>query len=146
MKTFAKFAGFLIAGVIVGGLLFPAVNGGKSLLGGIYHQTTEYFQGGLQIGDTGTAVSKVITGTVNCSAGAPTVAASNVSNYACSVTGVVSGDKVFASLTNTPVGIFIAGVTASTTAGSIQLTLGNASTTAAAVGSATTSVQYWITR
>ncbi len=146
MKNFAKSAGLLIAGVIVGLLISAAASSKESALGGIYAQVESYFGQGISVGPSGTDVLNLQEGTVNCT-GAATVALGSTANYSCTIAGVVSGDKVFASLSTYPAGIYMAGAIASTTAGFIQVTLGNASTTAAiAPTGATTSVQYLITR
>lgn len=101
---------------------------------------------GLQVGTSGSTLTQQLSGTVSCT-GSATVAAGSKAGYDCAITGVVSGDKVFMTLTTPVSNIFIAGASASSTSGYVTLTLGNASSTAAvAPTGATSSVQYLIVR
>lgn len=102
---------------------------------------------GLSVGSNGTIFTQIISGSMNCT-GAATVAAGAIGNYDCTVSNVVSGDKIFATLsTTTSAHITLAAAYASSTSGSVRLVLANSSTTAAiAPTSATSSVQYLIVR
>jgi hypothetical protein len=131
----------LIAVIVLG---FILLNGKEVVTRGVTNFDTLGITG-LQIGTSGSSLSQVLTGTMNCTGGA-TVGTSTTGAYQCAVTGVVSGDKVFASLTTTPAGIYISGVVASSTSGFVQLTLGNTATSPTAPTGATTSVQYLIVR
>lgn len=69
-------------------------------------------QGGLQVGATGTHVTKILAGTV--SACVPVINASSVNSGSLAITGATVGDKVFlsGSVANSGVMVYAAQVTA----------------------------------
>ena len=74
---------------------------------------------GLQLGTTGTVLTKVIRGTCNLTGG--TVTATTTGGGSCAVTGVVAGDLVFVSFASTSASAAVAYATASSTAGNISV-------------------------
>lgn len=102
---------------------------------------------GLSVGSNGTIFTQIISGSMSCT-GASTVGTGTIANYDCAVSNVVSGDKIFATLsTSTSAHITIAAAYASSTSGYVRLVLANSSTTAPiAPTAATSSVQYLIVR
>lgn len=133
--------GILIAIVIaIGGLFFPKASQILGVVGtrfpnGISIGTTAATSGSLTVGNTGTAMAKIISTTCNLGTlGASSIdsshAASTTKSYDCAVTGAVSGDRVIAQLaSSTPVGNqggwMIEASKASTTAGYVSVLLRN---------------------
>lgn len=138
-----KATGLVIVGIIVG-LLFSAISSGTSL-GGVYNQTGQFFENSfIKVGSSGSKVTKVITGQVNCTAGTATITAGGRNTYDCAVTGVRSGDSIAVALGNPIAQLYVGGAYASTTVNDyFSLVLASASSTATVqVGTATTSVSY----
>jgi hypothetical protein len=118
---------------------------------GISIGTTEAQTGKLTVGTSGTAFGPAFTGTCTLIANY-SIAATSTGNVDCSVTGVVSGDKVFVSLpasTTIASQYAVKGVSASTTSGFITVSLLNLTGTAAVPATTNgfgSSTQYWIVR
>lgn len=143
MTNTLKFAGIAVAGIVVGLLLSALLH--PASFGGVY-------QNSLSVGPNGTQIAQVLKGTCNLIGTNASQAASSTLAYDCAVTGVKSGDTVFAQLaSSTPVGgaagWSISATLASSTNGYITVLLVNRGV--AAVPSAThvgSSTQYLIVR
>lgn len=160
MKTYI-INGIVALLLIIGvGLVVPKtqpVPQQSDVLGGLSERDIQAVS--LKVASNGTKITKFITGsctsftanTVGNGDGI-TQAASTTKNYDCAVTGVVSGDKVFAQFaTSTPGtvnGWSIVGAKASTTSGYITLLISNLTgasrvPSGSGVGSSTS---YWIVK
>lgn len=97
---------------------------------------------GMVIGSAGTALNQVLVGTCSVNPQSITAATSSVVTTSCEATGVASGDKVFMTPPSDQISndnwLVFEGASASSTAGYIEITLFNASTTADIDGSART--------
>ncbi len=149
MTNILKFLGVAIAGIVVGLLLHA---GGASNVGGIYNQVQQNFQnGGLIIGPSGSSLTQVIKGTGSLIAPSyVSLAASTTLAADIAVTGVVSGDTVFAQFaTSTALGAGweVVNASASSTAGYITVRFINNTGTAATIpASVASTTQYLIIR
>lgn len=100
----------------------------------------------LQVGSTGSTLTKIITGFMNCT-GSATIGTTTSATYDCSVTGAASGDKVFVTASSSnPSTVLIANSYASTTvSNSVRVVMFNASSSPSGT-IATTSIPFLITR
>lgn len=118
----------LVVAVIVCAL-FLTGNGGKSA-GGTFNTIKQEFNDGFIVnsgtatfGSSGSALTQIIKGTCNLVGG--TIAATSSAAADCAVTGVQSGDLVFATLATSTAGGVITGARASSTSGYITVRLLN---------------------
>ena len=103
---------------------------------------------------TGTTMSQVMSGTCNLVGMDVSHAATTSKAYDCAITGIVSGDKIFATMATTSAGNTfqgwrIAGATASSTSGFATLSIYNGTGAAVTVPSSSqvgSSTQYLIIR
>lgn len=126
------------------------LSGGLSITSGLLQAN-----GTLQIGSSGSSFSQVLSGTCTLTANFA-ITASTTRNVACAITGVLTGDKVFISLPATTSAasskFVVTGVTASTTAGQVDISLTNTNidglgnTIPAATNGFGSSTQYLILR
>lgn len=143
-------------------IIVASIIGGLIVIGGILLKGNDYnFSGithlsglatsddGLTVGNTGTVVSKIIA-PANCTIidGTNTITASTTKQVDCAVSGLVSGDTVYAvattSISSTFEGILIKTATASSTSGYATLTLFNATgTTFTWTATASTSIKVF---
>lgn len=149
----------VIAGLLYFGGVMPsfgsatACTDGYTCFTNVEVQGNQVTDGTTQMGSSGTAISKVLTGTCTLLANF-SIAATSTRDVDCAVTGVVEGDKVFLSLsTTTGNGIAsqysIVGTHASTTSGFVTAKLLNLTGTAAtpaATANFGSSTQYYIVR
>lgn len=162
MTKFAKIAGLVFAGVIVGLLLSAA---SSNRLGGVYNQVTNYFREGIKVGTgsqfevtsagaitssgavgltstltlgSGTAHDKILSGTVTCLSETITVIMGGTATTTCSVPGVAAGDTVIVTPpAGHPGALRYSGV--ATTSDRIGVILYNATTTSTTIGATATS-------
>lgn len=145
----------LIVSVVALGTAIPQLSQDNNL-GAVYNTVRQTFNSGievtgatstmniLQLGSSGTALQQVITGTCNLVGG--TIAATSSSAATCAVTGVQSGDLVFATLATSTAGAVLTGARASTTSGYITVRLLNLTGGASSVSALGSSTAYFIVR
>jgi hypothetical protein len=120
MENFLKAAGCVVVGVAIGCFLAA---GGVSF-GGVYNQTTKYFEnGGLKVGQNGSTFAELKATTCDLIGSNASQAASTTVAYDCAVTGIASGDVVLAQLASSTPG-------SASQAGSWEIQAAKASTTA----------------
>lgn len=156
-----NFSTKIIAAIAVIALLL----GGWALVGGNAHQSalggeSNYdllsmtsFRVGVSCNDSysstcqGTRIFQILNGTANCATGATTVGPFASSTIDCAISNVVSADRVFITLSSTtPASLLLDKAWASSTAGFIEVSLYNATSTSQAVAGATSSLSYLIVR
>jgi hypothetical protein len=117
----------------------------------------QLFTNGIYVGDQGTILTDVVSGTCNATFSGTSLAASSTGQFLCAVTGAVSGDKVFIELpagaganaqgaASLYGGFTVAGAYATTTDVIGFNILNNTGAATTSFRQATTSVQYWIIR
>ncbi len=103
----------------------------------------------LTVGSSGSALSKVVTGTCNLAAyGSDALVAFTPEVAYCAATGVVSGDKVFVEMASTTniAPVLILSSLASSTSGYIDVNLYLSTTTASSITAVGTSTRFLIVR
>lgn len=136
----------LIVSVVALGAALPQVSevSPDTNLGGTFNTVLQRFNGGLVVGQAGTSIAQVITGTCNLVGGA--ISATSSAPADCAVTGVRSGDLVFATLATSTAGAVLTGARASSTSGYITVRLLNLTGAASSVSALGSSTAYFIVR
>lgn len=112
-------------------------------VGGNYNLTQQYFGAGIRVGPTQKLLSNFTFGTCDL-VGPTTIPATSTRDFACTATGVKSGDVVQISAPATQAnGFTVLGASASTTNGFITVRMQNASTTGTTLPVNSTSSFQW---
>ncbi len=98
---------------------------------GVMGTTTS--SGGMVIGSAGSPINNILFGTCTVDPNDGPLLAGAATTTNCTASGVLAGDKVFVTPSNLPAGLFM--VSASSTAGAIQVSIGAASSTSPSVTS-----------
>lgn len=138
----------VVAIIAVAGVFTPVGQSVMNRLGGVTNYD-EVDATAIKVGGSnGSRVGPIIFGTCSNLIGNNSVTASTTKAFDCAVTGVVSGDTVVAiAASTTPsgyLGMYIAGVSASTTSGFITIKVANPNAAAAVPYEIASSSQYLI--
>lgn len=125
MINFAKIAGWVIAGIVVGLVIAGLTT--QNNVGGIYNNVTNEFYSGVRVGTNPKTLKEV--GTCELIGTNVSQAASSTRPYDCIVANAQSGDFVVSNISRgtalTSLGWSIVGASASTTNGYITFVIAN---------------------